>query len=326
MGGTGSPAAVLADGEGVPQPAPVGGMGGTGILAALGEGDTAGVTGTITRFGSICVNGLRIGYGERTPATRDGAPVSAADLQAGQLVRVTARLRGGALEAARVDLLSAVVGTVTARDEATRRFEVIGQPVRLLDDTWIALSGTAVPPLGTRVRVSGLWSPLGEVDASRLEAARAEEPDEVLARVGQRDGRYAALGAVKVEFPPDWQGVAPLVAQELAVRGRWDGEVLQVADAQLRPRLRFAAAARGMSLEGFLHRCEGDPGFGLDGVRLRFGGAEPPVTWSGRRVVVEGTSLADGTIEVLRVAPSPFEEGNAGDAATAACDARAEGG
>jgi hypothetical protein len=74
------------------------GMGGTGLDGAdnaHGDDDSGmggtGIVGTITGFGSICVNGLRIAYGPETPTERNGAAASADELAIGDVVNVAAK-------------------------------------------------------------------------------------------------------------------------------------------------------------------------------------------------------------------------------------------
>ena len=304
MGGTGAPiAAHSGDGNG-PAPDPVGGMGGTGIVAALAPGESGRVVGTITRFGSICVNGLRVSYDADTPTELDGRTFNAADLHIGQLVRIEVMAAQDGLRAERIALLSSVVGIVTARDEEGREFRVLGQPVQLGVDTWIAMTGTAVPALGTPVRVSGLMTPSGSVSASRVEGAAASDPAVVMARITELDGRYAAVGAVRVEFPPNGVPAGTAIGDEIAVRGRWNGEALVAESAVLAPR--GVPAARPASIEGYLHACSGSNALGLDGQVLEFEGISAPRILIGRRVVAEGRQRSDGVLIVSRMLPSPF--------------------
>jgi hypothetical protein len=77
------------------------GIGGTGASIAPdeSEGDRGiggtGVIGTITCFGSIVVNGLRIAYPENASMRIDGAAAPPAALRIGQVVRVIALESGG---------------------------------------------------------------------------------------------------------------------------------------------------------------------------------------------------------------------------------------
>ena len=305
IGGTGAPiAAHASDGDGS-NPEPVGGIGGTGIVADLAPGELGRVIGTITRFGSICVNGLRIAFDPDTPTLQDGRVIAAADLQVGQMVRVEVARSGSRLQAQRMALLSSLVGTVTARDEDARVFRVLGQPVRLGRNTWIGVSGTAVPAVGTKVRVSGVFDPEGSVAASRLDGAGADEPDRIMARVREIDGRYLAVGEIHVELAAGSQAAPVVEGEEVAVSGRWNGEAL-VADA-LVVAPRGAFGVRAASVEGYLHGCRSSDALGLDGQQLDFAAVAPPRSWVGRRVVAEGHLRDDGVFEVERIAPSPFD-------------------
>lgn len=305
IGGTGAPITAHAGDGDASNPEPVGGIGGTGIVAALAPGERGRVVGTITRFGSICVNGLRIAFDPATPTMRDGRAIAAADLQVGQMVRVEVVRSGAALKAQRMALLSSLVGTVTARDEDARVFRVLGQPVRLSRNTWIGISGTAVPAVGTKVRVSGVFDPGGTVSASRLDGANADEPDRIMARVSEIDGRYLAVGEVHVELASGEPALPPALGEEVAVAGRWNGEALVAESLVLAPRGAFGV--RAASVEGYLHGCQSSEALGLDGQQLDFAAVAAPRSWVGRRVVAEGHLRDDGVFEVERVAPSPFD-------------------
>lgn len=321
IGGTGAPIAAHAGGGDGSHPEPVGGIGGTGIMANLAPGQRGRVVGTITRFGSICVNGLKIVFEADTPTARDGRAMPAADLQVGQMVRVEVARNGTSLRASSIALLSSLVGTVTARDEAAREFRVMGQPVRLSRNTWIGVSGTAVPAVGTRVRVSGLFDPAGIVSASRLDGAGADEPDAIMARVREIDGRYLAVGEVHVELASGEPANPPDPGEEVAVSGRWNGEALVARSLAIAPRGAFGV--RAASIEGYLHGCASSDVLGLDGQQLDFGDVAPPRSWVGRRVVAEGHLRGDGVFEVERVAPSPFDGDVPGKPVELQCTTRA---
>lgn len=101
IGGTGNPAD--------------NGIGGTGLIKDNGIGGTGrrgdiGVYGRITGFGSICVNGLEIEYGQNTPV--DGGTASTDDLQVGQIVAVHAYRDGKEYRAERITIEHAVTGPV----------------------------------------------------------------------------------------------------------------------------------------------------------------------------------------------------------------------
>ena len=111
MGGTGAGG----DGED--------GMGGTGLQAA----NRVGVIGTITGFGSICVNGERIAFDADTPVELDGSRVTTRALAVGHVVAVEARRTRNGLRAEHISVRHAVVGPVTRVDAKGGRFYVMGK-------------------------------------------------------------------------------------------------------------------------------------------------------------------------------------------------------
>ncbi|MFC6738756.1 hypothetical protein [Methylobacterium tardum] len=148
-------AAALRPGAVRPQEAPRDqGIGGTGMMrtdeprnGSLGEGDRGiggtGVIGTIRRFGSIIVNGLRIAYPPGVEVRIDGEVGTAADLKIGHVVHVVARPDGGGLATRRIDVTSEVVGRVESVSPG--RMIVLGQRV-----STAGLTGTGSRAPGSR--------------------------------------------------------------------------------------------------------------------------------------------------------------------------------
>jgi hypothetical protein len=305
-------------------PEPAGGIGGTGIRAGLPVGAQVALVGTIARFGSLCVNGTRIAYDDDVPTELHGAAGAARDLRAGHLVRVDAEVDADRVRARRIRVLDAVTGPVTARDEAAGLFRVMGLPVRLDSGTHIGLSGPSLPELGTAVRVNGLLSPAGELIASRIERALADELAQIVARVTEVDGRSAEVGATRVEFGVDLPLDALRLGSEVLVRGRWEDDALRATQpAEVEPRLQRAALGARVSLEGWLHECSNGPGVGMDGVALALDASELPPGWLGRRAVATGQAGRDGRFEVERVVLQPgMTSTGATLPALARCDAR----
>ena len=151
------------------------GIGGTGRAEEdSGIGGT-GVFGTITDFGSVCVNGLRIRYGDDAAVEINGQGAQIADLALGQLVWIEALLEEGELWADRISVFSAVIGPVQAVDTQQWRLEVSDQIVDVpeqailldvLNRRMADLSGIEV---GDVVDVSGLRRADGHIVASRME-------------------------------------------------------------------------------------------------------------------------------------------------------------
>ncbi|NQD92193.1 hypothetical protein HP532_05930 [Pseudomonas sp. CrR25] len=237
-----------------------GGMGGTGAVATGGIGGTGapadnggiggtGIVGTITGFGSICVNGVEVHFDEQVPLSENGVPVSSKQLAIGQVVAVEAGASQQGLQALSIAILHAYEGPITgvAADSASMR--VMGQPVQVAPGARVA-EGLRV---GEPVRVSGLRNSRGEVVASRID--RAPNLTQV-----------SAIGAV--ERAGDLQGLAlskPLApGGEVLVRGTWNGRQLEVVQTQSDPGIPFAGRVRNALVEGLVREQQGD--------RIEFGG------------------------------------------------------
>jgi len=153
------------------------GVGGTGLGEESGVGGT-GIYGTLTAFGSICVNGLRVHYPEDVDVERNGQPVARSALALGQVVWVVAGDDAGRLSTRNISIHSAVVGEVSSVDHADRRLEVSGSAVQVPEGVVLG-EGIAFDTLevGDRVDVSGLRADDGEIVASRITAAGAREFD-----------------------------------------------------------------------------------------------------------------------------------------------------
>ncbi len=149
------------------------GIGGTGIgidTVDRGIGGT-GIVGTLTGFGSIWVNGLRIAVPDTTVLTIDGQPATDTILARGQTVSVLVAdaPRGTVVatpiwSAERIDVWHAVIGPVETADVQTQMLRVLGQSV-------VVPAGVQPPAPGTWVAVSGLRRTDGVIVATRLASA-----------------------------------------------------------------------------------------------------------------------------------------------------------
>ncbi|MFZ6045661.1 DUF5666 domain-containing protein [Pseudomonas sp. CR3202] len=280
-----------------------GGIGGTGAVATGGIGGTGapaedeggiggtGIVGTITGFGSICVNGVEVHYDNKVALTENGVPASSQRLAIGQVVAVEAGPSPRGLEARSIAILHAYEGPVTelTADRATLR--VMGQPIHLAADARVA----AGLRLGEPVRVSGLRNALGEVVASRVDRA----PEIVQA---------SAIGAI--ERAGNLQGLAlsrPLAPSgEVLVRGTWNGRQLEVAQSRPDPGLPFAGRVRNALVEGLVRAQKGDRiEFGsftahLDGSTSFAGGKSADIA-VGQRIRVSGVFDKGREIKATRI-------------------------
>ncbi len=300
MGGTGAPLAVGGmGGTGNPQPAENGGFGGTGRQV----GDT-GILGTITGFGSVCVNGLEVQYDHSTPVSRNGDDASADRLALGQVVAIVANGETSQLTAKSIAILEALSGPVTgiAKDEV---LQVMGQPVRVTRETRLAgaerLSDLA---LGTTVRVSGYRNAAGEVVASRIEPAADLRWASVFGPVVAARNGEVTVGGVGISA----QSV-PSATMDWLARGHWDGAVFR-ATQPLTP-LPFNGRVHRLVAEGLVLGHDGPGRVRISGFEVNYG-AQAESTKGianaqvGQRVRVAGAIEEDGRLKASQVELIPF--------------------
>lgn len=159
-----------------------GGIEGTGMLcdglvgidfSALdqcfyGEGEIVGtgITGTITGFGSIIVNGVHIEYDQAQEVESILGPASGKDLAIGQVVAVSTNMINGELVAERIVVQTALVGGLESLDLETGEAVVSGQSVALLSLLDEQLQDITV---GQQVAVGGLYLQ-GQLQATSMRA------------------------------------------------------------------------------------------------------------------------------------------------------------
>lgn len=231
IGGTGAPL----------ERAEAGGIGGTG--APFTQADThelggTGIIGTVTGFGSVCVNGMRVTYDATTPVTLDGQIAHSKDLAVGQVVVVSATGRGTQVQAQSIAIVHTVVGPVTRVDTAARTIEVMGQTVRAVGGT-AAVDAFMKAQAGDWVAVSGLPHPDGYVAASRISPVASKSGASLIGMA--ESGR---IGGVMIG------GKALQNGQAVRVSGIWDGTRLQAVRSEASP-LNAQVQWRRMVVEGF---------------------------------------------------------------------------
>jgi hypothetical protein len=253
LGGTGAPVPRSADPGGIGgtgQVAQRPGLGGTGAVAMEGGLGGTGIVGVVTGFGSICVNGIKVEYDQRTPLQRDGEQTSLGELAVGQVVALRARGEGEHLRAERIAVLDAAVGPLTQMDAGTGLLVVMGQRATALEPQ--DLQDLRV---GDWVRVSGQRRADGEIRASRVQAATPGEA--LLTGSLSRSASGWRIADALLSVPSNEPTSRWREGLELRVSGSWDGERLQVREAQLEPTRNALGGVTDVVLQGYVHELRG---------------------------------------------------------------------
>ncbi|MBR1210108.1 DUF5666 domain-containing protein [Bradyrhizobium sp. JYMT SZCCT0180] len=223
------------------------GIGGTGaprIGDDHGIGGT-GIVGVIQRFGSIFVNGERIGYAPDVPVRINGEAASVKALRIGHVARVVAmRQANGALTTRGISAVSEVIGPI--QSVGAGEMSVLGQRVTFTGrETWRP---------GTYVAVSGLRRTDGVIVASLVEKRR----DNATRVTGllERDRDGVRIGGLRLA------GADPaLIGQRVHADGQFAQGVMQVAHARRDDFSDLTGASR-LSIEGYVRRVGDQLQFG----------------------------------------------------------------
>jgi hypothetical protein len=200
--------------------------GGTPPLAATAK--TRFVTGAISGFGSVIVNGVR--YETSSAQVRiEDRPGTMSELAVGQVVRIEAEVddRGGA-RARTIEQHRLVQGTVQAVDAAAGILAIAGQVIRIDDDTSfddsIAQGSLAGIAVGDRVEVHGFSGAAGQARATRVEKADAGEVEvEVTGVLTALDtvARRFRVGTLVVDY-------SAATLEDFGAAGPRDGDLVEV--------------------------------------------------------------------------------------------------
>jgi len=236
------------------------GIGGTGRWENDGLGGT-GLFGTITAFGSICVNGAKLELDANTTIHTEGKPDTADSLRVGQTAWVVARSKSGRLRAETVSVLYAAEGDVQKVDPGRRRFRVGGRWIRLLDFALLVDQRTGLQldtrslRVGESVAVSGLEDEARQIFATRVDRLPTPVPSRVglprLAELARQHGvselsvegfvgigREGAVrvGGLDVAWPQGRAPEAPLVRDtRVWIRGRAGSSAVLAEEVALPP-------------------------------------------------------------------------------------------
>jgi hypothetical protein len=223
------------------------GIGGTGITRGHDQGiGGTGIVGVIQRFGSIFVNGQRIGYAPNVPVRIDGEPASAKALKIGHLARVLALPQAnGSLITHGINVVSEVMGPIESVKDG--EMTVLGQRI-------LAAGHESWRHPGTNVAVFGLRRTDGVIVASLV-----EQRGDATTRVSGplvRDHDGLRIGGLRLN------GIdAALVGLRVQAEGRVTRGVMQVSRTRPDNLSDFFGASR-VSIEGYVRRVGGHLKFG----------------------------------------------------------------
>jgi hypothetical protein len=282
------------------------GMGGTGVLAQDrgmgGTGISIGVIGTVTGFGSICVNGVHIAYDANTPITENGTPVGAGALALGHVVAISAIESNGQLAAKSIFLAHALTGPLTSAPDSTGVFKVMGVPVRSVFAAGLDINSLTV---GDIVTVDGLPHKDGTIDASRIVRAPTDAAAFVRGTVEGSSGAIR-IGSVPVAPPTNQRtNLTDLDGQWAVAEGTWANDRLSANTLAVGAELSAANISR-LSVEGYL--IGGDEGsYMVRGIPVREDARRQLKRTTldrlaeGQRVQVIGRVESDGALSIQTI-------------------------
>ncbi len=289
----------------------------TALLAACGGGSSGGsttatgamkttyVTGAISGFGSVIVNGVHY-ESDSARVTLEGRAGTVDQLEVGEVVHLKASIDAqGKTHATAIDQQRLIQGVVQSLDVQAGTVTIAGQTIRTDNATMFdssipggTLAGIAV---GDRVEVHGFVSTAGDALATRIEKAEAGD-NEI-----EVTGPLSALNTVTRRFTVGTQVVdySTATLEGFAASGPAEGDIVEakgtvlLADGALK-------AVRVEKEDGGLDGHRGDGGE-LEGLVTRFVSptdfdvAGQKVTTTGTTVFVGGTSAdlkMDARVEV----------------------------
>ena len=240
------------------------GIGGTGVADGSDERDRdrgiggTGVVGTIRRFGSIVVNGLRIKYPRDVVVRIDGTRAKLADLKLGHVVQVLAHPRRTGLSTHMIDVTSEVVGPVESVSQ--KAMIVLGQMVTLSE-----IDQRASWQVGDWVAVCGLRLPDATIVAS-LVSPRQQGTARVSGLLEDGQNGLASIGGLALD------GIDPaLIGTRLTVEGHFRGDSLSVTNTRNEGAELLAHRPKQLFVEAYVARHATDIrlGSGLEVVTSR---------------------------------------------------------
>jgi hypothetical protein len=290
-----------------PDPKNGDGIGGTGVTTAKintrggdGIGGT-GIRGTITGFGSILVNGLKLEFDNSTKVETDGKPATLEALRVGQIVQGVAHTdKNGKLSLAAVEIQHAVTGPISAIDYNAQTLTVLGQNVRLnLGADKHDLKAFTTLAVGDMVVVSGLRQADGTIVATRVDQRSDEDRIMIRGLVVSTTATTARVGNFDIALP---QGSVVKAGERILASGRLVNGVFAPDVVTTAAALPFDGDVSNVSLEAYAPQAGGSAGaINIDGVNVS-GAAIPAGTAVNDRVVVTGTVTGPNAVTASNIA------------------------
>ena len=291
-----------------PDPKNGDGIGGTGIRSAeampvnsRGDGiGGTGVRGTITGFGSILVNGLKLDFDHTTTVENDGKPTSLEALRVGQIIEGIARTKDGKLSLARLEIQHAVTGPISAIDRNAETLTVLGQRVRLnLAGDKAAMAAFRTLQAGDVVSVSGLRQADGLIIATRVDQTTDDDRIMLRGTAGAVTAASVRIGDFEIPLAPG--ATPPKTGDHVFAAGRMiNGTFTPNAVIGGLP-LGFGKEVTDVSLEAYASVAAGTPGpMVIDGVNVG-GAALPAGTAVNDRIVVTGQIMGPNSITATSI-------------------------
>lgn len=323
-GGGGGGGTAAAPGGGSSGGSPGGGTGGGGAGGGSGGGggssgptpgedETGGINGggrwvsqgSVSRLGSIVVNGVRFDAGAAA-ITVNGAPGSEADLRPGLVLRVLGEVAvgGAAGVAERVVYENSLRGAVQQVDATTNSMRLLGQDVRVTLATiygdGLSSDGLLAIGVGDGLVISGFLDSAGRLQASRVDRDPAPGTAEIVGTVTGLDatGRRFNINGLVVDYAAasldGFPGGGPADGETVRVRGPAPSGTgaLVAAAVSWRAAGVVAAADDNVNVEGIVTRFGSAADFDVAGQRVL-------TTASTRYVATTAASLqADDFLDV----------------------------
>ncbi len=277
------------------------GIGGTGLRPnphGDGIGGT-GIVGTISGFGSILVNGLKLEFNHSTTVESDGKPTALDELRVGQVIQGVAHTVDGKLHLERLEIQHAVSGPISTIDYATETMTVLGQKVKLnLGGDAAAVEAFKTLQKGDMVSISGLRQADGTVVATRVDQRRNDGRIVVRGDVTSVTATSVRIGDLDIPMGTATIMTLPQTGGRVYASGRMiNGQFVADVIGGL-PVQPFGADVTDVSLEGYAPPA-GQPlklnGMTVDGASL------PAGVTPNDRIVVMGHVDVNGHVDATSI-------------------------